>query len=64
MKLTRFDEKSNTLYINSDAITKEYSAEYMRKPYAERIAESPYGDRINEELAKHEGCNISEFCEG
>ncbi|MBR5583121.1 MAG: hypothetical protein IKW21_01185 [Lachnospiraceae bacterium] len=64
MKLTRFDEKSNTLYINSDAITKEFTTEYMGKPYAERIAESPYRDRINEELAKHEGCKIGEFCEG
>lgn len=72
MKLTTFDEKKNTLYINSDAILpdttgmnflehcKKYD-EWFAKSYKERIELSPYKELIEEELAKHPDCKISEF---
>jgi len=69
MQLVKYIERDNTLYINSDAITKRFPTlneglAYMRKPYAERIAESPYKAQIEAEIVKYEGCKLSEFCEG
>ena len=72
MRLTWFIEKDNTLYINTDAIMcdtkgmspKERSSalsSYFKLSYEERIEKSPYKNEIKKELAKHPGCDISEF---
>lgn len=67
MKLTKYDEKTDTLYINSEAIILQNASiadcmcHAMRKSYRERISESKYCNDILEELEKHPGCNIAEF---
>lgn len=64
--ITWYNEKRNTLYILTEAITpenlkREGLREYLSKPYTERIAESPYKIQIEKELKKHPGCKISEY---
>lgn len=67
--LCEFYPHINTLAINSDAITPETlpiseTMAWMHRPYEERIAESPYRDRILAEIAKHPGCQFTEFIDG
>lgn len=72
MKLTDYDEKENVLYIRSQAIlpdttqmTRQEQREAYEKwfamGYEKRIDLSPYKDQIKAEIAKHEGCKLSEF---
>ena len=76
MKYTKFDEKRNTLYINSFAILpnvrglgyKEHGealGKAFTMSYIERIeayASEEAKAEILAEMKKHEGCKISEFC--
>lgn len=66
MKVCYFDERDNTLYINTKVIlpsglTSRQIGEYMRKSYEERINESSNKEFILSEMDKHPGCNLSEF---
>ncbi len=67
-----YDEKTNTLYINSDIIMcdtegmtfKERSKAMMahfKLSMEERINLSKYKLQILDEIAKHPGCKLSEF---
>lgn len=72
MKLTEYDERTNTLYILTDAIMcdtkgltfKEHCAamnKHFKLSYEERIEQSKYKDQIKAEIAKHPNCKISEY---
>lgn len=76
-RYTEFDEKRNTLYILSDCIlpnTLGMTAVARHKAYDEAFKMS-YPERlekfcknpevkkvIQEDIAAHEGCHLSEFC--
>ena len=72
MQLTQYDERTNTLYILTDAImcnldglTIKERAAAIRKHFAlsyeERIEQSKYKNQIKAEIAKHPNCKLSEF---
>ena len=70
MRHTMFDEKSNTLFIETDVIMPKSQKEYTYKEafkmsYMERIdafcTDPTIKEEINAELIKHPNCKISEF---
>lgn len=75
MRVTFYDKKTDTVYINSDLILpntkglpfKEHSKKTMaafKLSYQERIKQftpEQYKKEINEAITSHEGCKISEF---
>lgn len=68
MELFFYTPKDNTLYINTDAITPDSLSyrdrgAYLKQPIAERIQQSPYKLRIEQEIERHPGCTVSEFCQ-
>ena len=66
MELTMWIEKENTLYVNTDAVTKmtgniKKDLANLKRPLMDRINESAYKDRILEAIESHPGCLVSEF---
>ena len=75
MVLTRYDEKTNTLLINSGVISPNTKGmklkdqftlkkEAFNKSYTERLSDYATEEqrkKIYEEMDRHPGCSISEF---
>ena len=72
MKLVEYNERTNTLYILTDAIMCDISGMTVKErvaamtkhfalSYEERIEQSKYKDQIKAEIAKHPNCKISEY---
>lgn len=75
MVLTRYDEKTKTLFINSEVILPNTDGmkfkeqfrlkmEAFKKSYTERLSDYATEEqrkKIYEEINEHPGCGISEF---